>query len=233
MLKNICLLAALAAAYFLCAGCGGTVRALAGDYDTDAPEVESISPLSGESGEEVTFKAVVCGKAGGAENPQYIWDFGTGAEPNISFDTEPTVVLRDGLRSPYTCTLTIKASCTGEDENQIGVTSFTLKVLPLLVTSVSPASGVVEGTATFSAVLASGVADSYQWDFGGACEPNSSTLANPVVRFLETGSNSDVIIPCNVIVGNAFEANQFTFNLVVKPKPTASTEHSQGSSADL
>jgi hypothetical protein len=223
MFKNICLLAALAAAYLLCAGCGGTVRAISGDYDTDAPEVQSIKPLAGVSGEEVTFEAVVCPKAGTAPNPAYIWDFGTGAEPNVSYDVKPTVVLRDGLRSPYTCTLTIKASCTGDEENHIGVTTFTLNVLPLSILSVNPSSGVAGGTATFSALLQSGVASAYQWDFGGACEPNGSTQASPVVKFVDNGTGNTTLYNCSVVASNAYEANQFLFTLAVQPNPNPTT----------
>jgi PKD repeat protein len=221
MLKSVAVCLALAAAYLLCAGCGGTIRALDNDYDSDAPTVVSIAPLSGVSGEEVTFKAIVCHHAGGAENPQYIWDFGTGAEPNVSYETEPKVVLRDGLRSPYTCKLTIKASCTGEEKNRMGVTNFTISVLPLKVLSVTPSTGVGGGTATFSALLESGVASAYQWDFGGACDPNGSTQANPVVKFVDNGSGNTTLYNCSLVASNAFEANQYMFTIAIQPKPAA------------
>ena len=51
---------------FLLSACAGTYRAITGDYASDAPYVESITPLHGVSGEQVQFDATLCLPAGTA-----------------------------------------------------------------------------------------------------------------------------------------------------------------------
>jgi hypothetical protein len=74
------------------------------------------------------------------------------------------------------------------------------------------------GTATFSALIRSGVASTYAWDFGGACEPNGSNQASPTVKFNDLTGSSDTIFPGSLIVSNNYEATEFLFNIVVAPK---------------
>ena len=78
--------------------CGGDVP----------PEVLSVSPLSGTTGTEVRFCAVIAG----ATPITYSWDFGGGAEPDTSTEESPTVVLSDS--DTYNCSLTT-ANAYGED----------------------------------------------------------------------------------------------------------------------
>lgn len=209
--------------------CGGTYRAITDDYGSDAPTVESITPLHGVSGEQVQFEATTCLPAGAALNVDansgavsfgglYIWDFGGGAEPNISHDASPTVTLRDGLRSPYNCSLTLKGNCKGEDENQTATYTFTLTVAPITVLGVTPTTGAAGASATFSAIVGSGNVTKYSWDFGGACDPNGSSLANPSVSFISGASG---LYNCRLIVSNEFELLEFPFVLSVTPQSTA------------
>lgn len=211
----------------LASACAGTIRAIEGDYASDAPTVESIRPLAGVSGEEVQFEATLClpsGTALGIDEATglasysglYIWDFGTGAEPNISHDASPVVTLRDGQRGPYDCSLTLKGSCHGDEENQIATYSFTLTVAPLTAVAVAPLHGQGGGRATFTAVIGSGNVTEYAWDFGGACSPSGSNDSHPSVTF---NDNASGFYTCRVIVSNAYELYEFPFVLEVTPKP--------------
>lgn len=218
MKRSVCL-TGLVASLLLLTTCAGTYRAINDDYASDAPTVESIRPLHGVSGEQVQFEATLCLMPGGRVNEfgeyggLYIWNFGGGAEPNISHDAKPIVTLRDGLQSPYNCSLTLKANCTGDDT--VAVYTFGLTVSPLEVAAVTPLSGVGEGTATFSALIRSGVVQQYHWDFGGACSPGGSDEANPTVTFV----NQTQTYPARLIVNNEFEAYEYSFAIQVVAKP--------------
>lgn len=208
--------------------CAGTYRAITGDYASDAPTVESITPLHGVSGEQVQFDATLCLPAGTALETDtetdllgygglYMWDFGGGAEPNLSHEANPIVILRDGLRSPYNCTLTLKGSCRGEEENQIAEYTFTLSVAPLTVLGVTPTTGSANASATFSAIIGSGNVTTYAWDFGGACSPNGSNSANPQVTFIDTASGP---YNCRLIISNQYELFEYPFVIQVTPAPS-------------
>jgi hypothetical protein len=227
MMKTLALLG-LPLLCILASSCGGTYRAIVRDYASDAPEVQSITPLHGVSGEQVQFEALLCTPAGSAITideatgfksyaGKYIWNFGGGAEPNISHESSPQVQLRDGLRSPYDCTLTLIGSCNGEDENKQATYSFTLAVAPITVLGVAPTTGVAGSGATFTAIIGSGTVTKYSWDFGGACNPNGSNVANPSVTFVDSASG---LYNCRLIVSNEFELYEFPFTLQVTPAPS-------------
>jgi PKD repeat protein len=212
----------------LLSSCGGTYRAIVRDYASDAPTVDSITPLHGVSGEDVQFEALLCLPAGAAITideatggrgyaGKYIWNFGGGAEPNISHDASPRVTLRDGLRSPYDCTLTLIGSCNGEDENKTATYHFSLAVAPITVLGVAPTTGVAGASATFTAIIGSGSVNRYSWDFGGACNPNGSNSTSPTVNFVNSASG---LYNCRLIVSNEFELFEFPFVLQVTPAPT-------------
>ena len=104
----------------------GTVRAINDDYAPDYI-IRDISPLSGVSGAQVTFQAAVCVTAGSRplddpdNPPQWIWNFGGGADPNVSYEAVPVVTLRDGLRGPYECTLNLRDGCSDKNLVSAGV----------------------------------------------------------------------------------------------------------------
>lgn len=192
----------------------GSYRAIIDDYKDDY-YVESVRPGQGVSGEKVTFEAVVCTRSGGLTDPVYVWDFGGGAYPNVSYDAAPAVTLRDGLRSPYQCRLTVKSSCEGGD--RMTTYDFNLQVAPLTVLAVTPTRGVGGGTATFSVLIGSGSVTSYMWDFGGAGSPGGANTANPTITFTDVAT--ETVFQGRVIVSNEFEATEFPFTLTIAPKP--------------
>lgn len=209
----------LLAIFIMClGGCSGTIRALSDDYADDYV-MRNIRPTSGVSGEEVTFEMSVCENAGaqpldGDDPPQVIWDFGTGAEPNVSYELNPQVMLRDGLRSPYECSVTLRGGCLAED---VYITTFTLAVAPLNALGVTPNTVVADGMATFSVVGITGNVTTYAWDFGGAAVSGNSNTANPSMSITGTPG----AYQARVIIGNNFEAFEFPFTIVVLPAPEA------------
>lgn len=83
------------------------------------PSINSISPTSGDSGDEVEFTADVDGSA----TLFYVWNFGGAADPNISTDSSPTVTLQHGGNiiagsKVYTVSLTVSNSL-GSDYLQV------------------------------------------------------------------------------------------------------------------
>ncbi|MEP0814724.1 MAG: carbohydrate binding domain-containing protein [bacterium] len=72
------------------------------------PVIESVSPLSGMSGDLVTFGAVVTGSV----PDTYSWSFGGGASPDTSVFASPQVTL--GVAGSYDCSLTV-ANSYGSD----------------------------------------------------------------------------------------------------------------------
>lgn len=191
----------------------GTVRAVSDDYKADY-YIQTVSPTEGVSGAQVQFEAIVCTRAGGLVNPTYIWDFGGGAVPNVSYDKVPLVTLRDGLRSPYKCKLSVQSNCEGGD--QLATFDFNLVIAPLTVLTVTPTSGVGGGTATFTALIGSGNVTGFMWDFGGAGSPGGSNVANPTITFTNVTATTD--FQARVVVSNDFEAIEFPFTITVTPK---------------
>lgn len=196
----------------------GTYRAITNDYRSDAPVIQSVKPTSGVSGEDVTFAVEFCPslqlQPTGSE--KYHWDFGEGAYPNVSYDAAPAVTLRDGLRGPYACSVTISGGCLG-DANLTSKFDFPLTVAPITVLSVAPLTGTGAQTATFSVLVGTGKITSYQWDFGGACSPGGSTEATPSVLFNDVPAPA--IYQARVIVSNEFEALEYPFTINVLPNP--------------
>ncbi len=201
----------------------GTARAIVGDYADDII-IRNIRPLSNVSGEAVTFEIDICTTAGAKIDPlsgeldgvQYTWDFGGGAEPNVSFDEAPEVVIRDGLRAPYLGTVTIRGGCVPDDDEVTA--TFTIDVAPLSVISVTPGTGVAGSNATFSALIGAGNVTAWAWDFGGSANPGGSTAEAPTVTFDAFASG---VFLGSVIVSNDFEAFEFPFTISVIPTAPA------------
>jgi hypothetical protein len=218
------ILAAIGAAVLLLQGACGTARDIAGDFASDAPMLSEVSPTQAVSGQTVKFTANICredgtvipvsdGTTADLGSTQFFWDFGTGAEPNTSTEMFPEVQVRDGIRSPYTCKLTLRDGCVGKDRE--ATYEFTLFVTPLTVGGVSPTGGIGGGTGTFSVLVSSGVVTNFAWNFGQASSPSGSNAANPSVTFNEAGG----LFQGSVIVSNPFEAVEVPFTLDIAPKP--------------
>lgn len=197
----------------------GTYRAVTNDYASDAPTLQAVTPTQTVSGQQVTFEALFCDQneqpidVDGTDGTPatFFWDFGGGAEPNTSIDETPTVTIRDGLRAPYTCHLTLTDGCLGD--NNSATYDFTLFVSPLTVLTVAPTSGIAGKAGTFSVVVGSGNVSSYAWDFGGACSPGGSNVQNPSVVFTDTPG----VYQARVLVSNPFEVVEFPFTITVIP----------------
>lgn len=189
----------------------GTGRAIVGDYKADY-EIRNIRPLSVVSGQDVTFEADVIHNAGGNDPADYTWNFGGGADPNVSFEESPVVTIRDGIRAPYDCTLTVRSGNEKADEV---TATFTLNVEPLNVIAVTPTTGEGGAGALFTAVIGSGNVTSYAWDFGGACSPNGSNLIHPNVTFTQNPGTYDG----RVLISNSYEVFEFPFTITVVAGP--------------
>ena len=209
----LCLLGALACCMLLCT-CG-TARVVADDYEDDI-ELIDILPDSGISGEQVTFTPVFVEHSGFDDEERYIWlwEFGTGAEPEKFYGKEASVTLRDGIRAPYTGTLTVMEIEGGEEET-VQSFPFTFDVVGLDILAVSPRRAVQGSEVTFSAIIGSGVVESYAWDFGGAGTPGGSNEANPTIEI--TGQPG--IYDGSVIISNDFEVFEFPFTFIVDAAP--------------
>lgn len=197
----------LAGALLFVAGCGSYRQVV--DHTKPQAVVQSIKPTSGVSGQSVTFEAQVCTKDN-VPDPDYTWNFGGGADPNVSYDVSPSETLRAGAAAPYDATLKLTGGCLGV--NLSATYPFQLSVAPLTILSVSGGTGQHTAKAQFSVVLGTGVATNYSWDFGGGCDPSGGTTANPNVTF----SSVPGIYTGHVIVSNAYEAVQqdFTINVL-------------------
>ncbi|MCB1221000.1 MAG: hypothetical protein H7A35_08285 [Planctomycetales bacterium] len=231
-MKSIVVCMGMLALLLLQGGCGGSIRQLTDDGDSDAPELIAVRPSSGVSGEQVQFEALINDLAGtlGSTfqndpkilgNIQYIWNFGGGAYPNTVISTTPEidepVFLRDGIRSPYSCTLTIIGNENAEDRL---VYNFSLDVAPLVIATVGPTNGQEGANATFGSVIASGNVndDGWLWDFGGACDPNGSNETNPTVRFVDLNfadGETSRDFQGRLTVSNDFEVTTFPFTITV------------------
>lgn len=194
-----------AALLVLSSGCG-TARAIVNDRDDDAV-VEAIRPTSGVSGESVTFEAKCCTKSG--ITPDYEWNFGGAADPNVSFEEKPVVNLRAGSGAAYNASLKLTGGCLGE--NLSVTTPFQINVAPLSVVAVTGANGIAKGSGSFGVVVGTGKASKYQWDFGGAATPSGASGETPSVTF----SSVPGTYQGRVIVSNDYESTEFLFDIVL------------------
>ena len=141
------------------------------------PVIESVAPMSGRSGEQVTFAADI---ADGIA-VEYSWDFGGGAEPNTSSSAEPTVT----LQSPgdYAASVAV-GSPYGND-----TLGFILRVddsAPEIVW-VQPTTGQQDTEVVFTAQVIGSPTLAYHWDFDGGAEPDYSDLETPTVVLGDAG----------------------------------------------
>jgi PKD repeat protein len=196
----------LAGALLAIAGCGGSVRQLQGHSKPDSV-VTAIKPTSGVSGQAVTFEAQVCTQTG-LPAPTYLWNFGGGADPNVSFEEKPAETLRAGSATPYNASLTLSGGCLGA--NLSATYPFTLAIAPLQIISVVGATGVSGKNGVFSVVLGTGVVTKYFWDFGGATTTSGATTASPSVTFGAAG-----VYAASVTVANDYEVATQNFTITV------------------
>ncbi|MBN2081917.1 PKD domain-containing protein [bacterium] len=154
-----------------------------------APEITAVSPLSGISGEATVFSATVTG----SEPLNYSWDFGGGATPNTSTESEPEVTL--GAINTYYATLTV-SNASGDDEF-----NFTLDVVgefaKPVVTDVDPRGGITGTKITITPTYTCEGPPSYHWGFGDAATPSELTTETATITLGEPGEYE-----CSFILGN-------------------------------
>ncbi len=168
------------------------------------PDITEVSPTTGPAGAPVTFTATVTGD----EPLTYSWDFGGGANPDTSTDTEPVVTL--SAEDSYDASVTV-SNDFGED-----FFAFTLvvgeAVTPPNILSVGPTQGHVDDSVTFVAVVEGDEPLSYEWNFGGGATPDTSTDTEPEV----TLSSTPGTYSASLTVTNPGGENTFPFDLLVK-----------------
>ncbi|MEO7995281.1 MAG: hypothetical protein ABI743_12855, partial [bacterium] len=169
-----------------------------------APDITAVSPLTGLSGASVQFSATNAGGAVGT----WTWGFGGGATPNIMNVASPTVVL--GTPGDYA------AVCQAQNGSGTDSFFFTLHVDESgpNITSVTPLSGFGLRSTTFSAVNAGPAATSWDWQFGTAATPATSTAASPVVVL----NGRAGVYDCSVTASNAGGQMTFPFQVTVSYK---------------
>jgi len=166
----------------------------------DPPEITSVTPLTGLEDEVVAFSADV------SSTPPltYAWDFGSGADPNSSSLSNPSVTL--GAVGEYEAQLTV-TSVFGED-----VFPFMLTVSPAPpeIISVSPTEGTETYEVQFTAEVTGSGPFTYAWDFGGGATPDTSDEAAPTVTLGDVSEYS-----ASLTVINAAGDDTFPFTLTV------------------
>jgi PKD repeat protein len=169
------------------------------------PQVVSVSPLSGSSGAAVNFDTFIIGFVS-----SYEWDFGGAGTPNTS--NQPTPVLTLGAPGIYDCTL------TASNDNGSDIFNFQFEVTgaldPPLLTAISPQNGAGGTQVTFSATNIGGPVDSWEWDFGGAGTPNTSTLESPTITL---GPPFPLPYTVEVIAHNAAGSSMFSIDFTIIP----------------
>lgn len=118
MIKRTCSLL-LALTLLAAAACGGGGGGAPAPPGTPPPAITAVSPLTGQTGTDVTFTATTAGST----ITDWNWDFNGGATPNRA-GGGPTVTVRLGAAGVYNCTV------TGENAWFGTTTKFRLTVTP-------------------------------------------------------------------------------------------------------
>jgi hypothetical protein len=155
----------------------------------EPPEIRSVSPTEGFTGEEVEFDASVQG----TPPFTYAWDFGGAAIPPISTESRPIAVL--GGSGDFNAKLTVSNSA-GHDtfEFLIIVTGPTD---PPVIKGVNQSASYPDAGVTFSADLRGMPPFTYYWDFGGGAMPNVSTKESPEVTLRTQGTYNAALVVSN------------------------------------
>jgi len=171
----------------------------------EPPIVNSVSPLTGTEFTQVQFTADVTG------TPPFTfqWTFDPSFNPPASTDESPIVILPSASR--YACSVRV--------ENAIGfsVFPFTVEVTPAQtqrpkIESISPLRGVASQNTAFTAVVSGTPPFTYNWNFGGGADPNTSSLESPWVTLGAAGEYSAFLE-----VTNSAGSDRKDFTLVIVP----------------
>jgi len=153
-------------------GVSGEPSSIAAIHGGEGPSIISVSPTAGLVGSEVTFTAEVSGDAPFI----YQWNFGGGATPDTSTEQSPTVTLGDA----GTYSASVSASNAFGDD----IFNFALVITdaqPPSILAVSPTEGDSGTEVTFSCAVSGDPPFTYNWDFDGGTEPDTSSDPTPSV----------------------------------------------------
>jgi PKD repeat protein len=183
---------------------GGDVFDFTLNINPQNSSISGVNPESGVEGTEVTFIV----SYGGVSPTSYAWDFGGGASPGNSIEPSPTVTL--GVPGDYSASVSVTGA--GGTENYF----FTLSVLEgvPLITEVSPLSGDAGDVLNMLATNLGGAIDTWDWNFGSAATPSTSSAVSPAITLGTSGN-----YPCSVTATNAKGNHTFNFTLSVLPPP--------------
>lgn len=168
------------------------------------PVLELVTPTEFWETEQATFDVT---NTGGPIS-SWDWDFAGATAPSTSTDAQPLVT---GLVPG-----THVGSVTGTNISGNSTIPFTFTIIPALpprVTEVQPGWVYGRRPVSFAASVdpATGRAESWAWDFGGGCTPNTSTDEAPNVT-----SNMPGTYDGTLIIANRFGSTQFDFTYEVR-----------------
>jgi|GEM_PF-3967337 len=152
----------------------------------DPPVVIAVEPIGDLiTGTQVRFRAQVEGPTS-----EFTWDFGGGASPNISNAGSPTVTLGAAREAPYIGSVSAGNPCASAEPFifEYIVTEECREGSALTVVSISPVNGVTDTFVEFNAEITGGTPTAFNWNFGGAGTPNTSTEAEPLVELGAIGT---------------------------------------------
>ena len=169
------------------------------------PEISDIAPLYGITGSQLSPVATVTGM----QPLQYSWNFGGGAEPNLTTEANPTITLSttDG---DYSGSLTV-LNTVGEDTYPFTLVVQEIPTAPEIL-SVTPTSGDSGSEITLVADVTGSYPRFYSWDFDTGADPNTSTSASPTVTLEDPGTYK-----ASVTLTNSVGSDTYDFDLVVLP----------------
>ncbi|MCD6119000.1 PKD domain-containing protein [bacterium] len=175
------------------------------------PVVGSVSPLEGWEGDEATFSVEMIE---GIEPFEYSWGFGGAATPNTSTEESPTVTL--GEPGTYDAVLTV-TNDFGED-----VFDFEFEVISLApsIKDVQPQSGTTNSEVTFTPTITGILPMTYDWDFGGGADPDTSTDETPTVTLVADSDDYSASLTAT----NEYGTDEFDFTLTVGGEAPVITE---------
>jgi len=175
------------------------------------PLVTSVTPNgpAGFAGEDVQFVAT----ASGSPATAWLWSFGGGATPDTSTEQSPQVTF--GLAGSYEGT--VRLSNSFGTSPQFSFSYSVNAAVPPSIIDVTPSGEIgTPGTLLVFNVQSTGLVESWDWNFGGGCDPNTSGVASPQVTLGAAGVYSGTVTLWNRF---GFSA-PFGFNFTVAEIPT-------------
>jgi PKD repeat protein len=147
---------------------------------TSAPVIRGVNWNGSGTGMTVEFSADISGSAPDV----FTWDFGGGATPNTSADAMPEVVL--GAVGTYQCTLDV-SNAGGSHNYDFELVVDNSSGSPPQIIVVNPTVGNAGDIVTFVPLWQGGTPDTWEWDFGGAAAPGTSSDEQPTVTLSSAG----------------------------------------------